>query len=160
MEYSYCPDLPRKTEKHLRNVFAMAGGLLLSSSFFPNVKFPWLFQLLALFAFFGVVILQSYLNRTYCYRLTSDRMFEIEERIGTRRQVVCRLAKSEIEAILPANAPEAKAVFKEQGRKHYRYLGTLFPKESYLLAATVAGEKLAITILADECLRELLTPAK
>ena len=156
MEYSYCPDLPRKTEKHLRNAGTIAGLLLLSSSFFPNVKFPWLFQLLALFSFFGVVILQSYLNRSYCYRITENYLFEIEERIGTRRQVVCRLAKSEIEAILPANAPEAKVLLKERGREHYRYLATLFQKDSYLLVATVAGEKLAVTILADERLCALL----
>ena len=157
MEYSYCPKLARKAEKLLRNAFALAGVLLLSSSFFPNVKLPWLFQLLALFAFFGVVILQSYLNRIYCYRITENYLFEIEERIGTRRQVVCRLAKSEIETILPANAPEAKVLLKERGRKHYRYLGTLFQKDSYLLAATVSGEKLRVAILADEQLLAMLS---
>ena len=158
MEYSYCPDLARKVEKLLRNAGILAGFLFLSSSFFPGVKFPWLFQLFALFAFFGVVILQSFLNRSYCYHVTSDGLFEIEERIGAKRQVVCRVAKSEIEAILPMKSPEAKALWTEQGRKRYRYLGTLFSKESYLLAATVAGEKLAVLIFADERLVSLLNP--
>ena len=158
MEYSYCPDLARKVEKLLRNAGILAGFLFLSSSFFPGVKFPWLFQLFALFAFFGVAILQSYLNRAYCYRVTSDGLFEIEERIGTKRQVVCRIAKSEIEALLPMGAPEAKLYLQEKGRKRYRYLGTLFSKESYLLAATVAGEKLAVLTFADERLVSLLNP--
>lgn len=156
MEYSYCPSLERKAEKLLRNAGAILGLLLLSSSFFPNVKLPWLFQLLALFSFFGVVILQSYLNRTYCYRVTRDGLFEIEERVKDRRQVVCRIAKSEIEALARIDSPEAKAIWKEQGRKCYRYLATLSKKDRYLLAATVADEKLAVCILADERLFALL----
>ena len=156
MEYSYCPSLERKAEKLLRNAGAIAGVLLLSSSFFPNIKFPWLLQLLALFAFFGVVILQSYLNRTYCYRVTRDGLFEIEEHIGVRRQVACRIAKGEIEAIIPCKSQEAKERLKEQNRKRYSYTGSLKKENAHWLFATVSGEKLAVCILADERLLALL----
>ena len=157
MEYSYCPDLERKAERALRNACLVACILLFTTSFFPGVPLPWLFWLLSAFAGLGFVIFQTYLNKTYCYRVAQDGLFEVEERTGTRRYVVCRLAQKEIERLEKAGSKEAKEGLKEQGRQCYSYVGTLKKENAYWLFATVAGEKLAVCILADERVSALLT---
>ena len=158
MAYSYTPDLPRKTEKLLRNAGALLGVLLLSSSFFPKVALPWLLQLLAALSFIGAAALQMLLVRSYSYRLTDDGLFEIAERIGRLNRVVCCLFPSEIEAIEPIGSEQAKPYLAEPDRKRDSYLGTLKKKNAYWLFATVSGEKLAVAIFADERLLGILRP--
>lgn len=158
MSYSYTPDLPRKTEKLLRNAGALLGVLLLSSSFFPKVALPWLLQLLAALSFIGVAALQMLLVRSYSYRLTDDGLFEIAERAGRLNRVVCCLYPSEIEAIEPIGSEQAKPYLDQPDRRRYSYLGTLQKKNAYWLFATVSGEKLAVAIFADERLIKVLAP--
>ena len=160
MGYAYTPDLPRKTEKLLRNAGVLFGVLLLTSSFFPKVALPWLLQLLAALSFIGAVALQMLLERSYSYRLTDDGLFEIAERIGRLSRVVCCLFPSEIEAIEPIGSEQAKPYLSEPDRRRYSYLGTLKKEKVYWLFADVSGEKLAVAIFADERLLGILKVAE
>ena len=156
MSYSYTPNLPRKGEKLLRNAGLLVGLLLFATSFFPKAALPWLFQLLAALCFIGAVALQMLLSKSYSYRLTDEGLFEIEEKAGRARRIVCRISKGEIEAIEQAGSERAKSRLAESDRRRYSYLGTLQKKNAYWLFATVSGEKLAVAIFADERLRGLL----
>lgn len=156
MSYSYTPNLPRKGEKLLRNAGALLGALLLATSFFPKVALPWLWQLLAALCFIGTAALQMLLVRSYFYRLTDEGLFEIEERIGRIRRIVCCLAEREIEAIEPFASEQAKPYLFEPDRRRYSYLGTLKQEKAYWLFADVSGEKLAVAIFVDERLLGLL----
>ncbi|MBQ7173443.1 MAG: hypothetical protein IJR88_04930 [Clostridia bacterium] len=156
MSYIYTPNLPRKGEKLFRNAGILLGLLLFATSFVPKVALPWLLQLLATLFLISAVALQMLLAKSYSYRLTEDGLFEIEETVGRKSRVVCRISKSEIEAIESSVNEAAKALLAEPERRRYSYLGTLKKENSYWLFATVSEEKLAVRFFAEERLIALL----
>ena len=156
--YSYRPSFDKKKEKLLTLILAVFGAIMFGVGSLPLQVPPILFQLAAIAGFCGMVMVISLcLMRRYTYEICENEGgthdFIITEYYGRRVTVVCRVARSAVQSVLPLRE-DTKAQFSKlkKERTVYTYTGVLFGEDQYLLGIEAYGERFFVRICADEAL--------
>jgi hypothetical protein len=160
--YSYSPIFNKKKEKLITLFMGIFGAVAFGVSSLPFVIFPILFQLLSIVGFGGMIMVGTLcLMRRYTYEITENDGgtldFIITEYYGRRVTVVCRVALSSVQSVLPLRA-DTKEQFEalKKGRTVYTYTGVLFDEEQYLVGMEAHGERFFVRICADATLAQAL----
>ena len=160
--YSYRPSFKKKKEKLLAALLGAFGTAMFVTGALPVNLPPLWFQLAAIAGYAGMIMVISLcLMRHYTYEITENDGgtldFIITEYYGRRITVVCRVALSAVQSVLPLRA-DTKEQFEalKKGKTVYTYTGVLFDEEQYLVGMEAHGEHFFVRICADATLARVL----
>ena len=148
-------------------LFGVAFGVFYLSRI-PNIRFPVLFQLLAvLLLTVAVIIITRYVMRRYTCRVeageTGKTDFVIIEHYGKRDTVVCRVYASQVlSAVRLTNAAWKESAERRKGKKFYRYTASFSDPDRVLAEVSIGtngNETFFLEFAADETFLELLRNA-
>ncbi len=158
--YQYEPKSKKVREKTILLILLLIAVAAFASANIPGILFPSLLQLFAVFALVGVVMIVSRcLLRRFVYQVGpredapegTPYDLVITEIYGNRREVVCRIALTdirEITRITRENRKEISAITKR--KRVYHYTEELFPEDYRMLTVEMEEEVFYIKIAANE----------
>ncbi len=157
--YEYAPKPKRRREKLILALSLIFGALSFAFSLFEWMLYPAVCQLAAVgFFTVSVVMLSRYLLRDYVYRVEPRGWDEdgpldltVTEIYGKRRQVVCRVALSDIRESVRVNAENRKSLAKAtKGKRLFVYTPEMGDGEAVLLTVSDGDTQYFVKICADE----------
>ena len=162
--YEYTPQSSKLREKITVAVAGILAIALYAVSVLPGTAFAWIFQLGAVLCLtLAVLVTARFLLRRFVYRVEpSDRGsgtdFVILEVYGKRVTTVCRIAVENIRQVEPwTKEGRSRLASEKNGKRFYRYVAELSPKDAFLIRAEESGEESFLLISADAKLSAILS---
>ena len=162
--YEYSPKNSKLREKITVAVSGISALALYAVSVLPGTAFAWAFQLGAVLCLtLAVLVTARFLLRRFVYAIEpSDRGngtdFVILEFYGKRVTTVCRIALENISRVEPRTKESGSRLAAEKnGKRFYRYVAELFPRDAALVWAEESGEECILLISADAGLLKILS---
>lgn len=164
--YEYRPVLARKKEQLIALFLGIFGFGCYLLSLLPDAPYPSVIQLIAVLALVGMIaLLGGCLLRSFCYTVAprenaSEGMpfdLTVTELYGRRRKVVCLISVADVKRAVRCSKENRKECKKmTAGASVYRYVGSLWEGERYLLEVEHEGERFFLQIHANSALIEAI----
>lgn len=168
--YEYTPpSSPKKVTGTVLLLCAGAALLFFIPAVFPQLPFPWSFQLAGFGLLCAVVyVISRYAAKSFVYRVVPRESSEgyvegydllVTEVTPRSAVTVCRISIENITEIIDLSSEGSAAARKRavsEGRKRFNYISDLTAPIRCMILTTECGEKLAVSISADSHLLAIL----
>ena len=162
--YEYTPHSSKLREKITAAVAGIIAIALYMVSVLPGTMYAWAFQLGAVLCLtLAVLVTVRFLLRQFVYRIEpSDHGngtdFVILEIYGKRVTTVCRISPEDIRRVEPwTKESKSRLASEKNGKRFYRYVAELSPRDATLLETEESGETCFLLISADAQLSAILS---